>query len=89
MPESEPPSSAHAPTPEQLKRALQAFKKRLKLTRLDAESGLGGGAMSGGKTSGIMSITPPSQYPKTIWDELVKLGKLNYSGHGLYELTKR
>jgi hypothetical protein len=79
-------TSSGAPTPEELKRALKAFKKRLKLTRLDEESGLGGGKMTGGRTSGIVAITPPNQYPRAVWDELVKQGKLKASDQGLYEL---
>jgi hypothetical protein len=42
-------------TDEELKRALKALKKRLKLTKLDEESGLSRG---GGKKSGITGITP-------------------------------
>ena len=41
MPASDTPSPG-TPAPEDLKAALKAFKKRLKLTRLDAESSLGG-----------------------------------------------
>ena len=40
-------------TPDSLKRALKTFRKRLRLTRLDAESKLGGGALSGGKHSAL------------------------------------
>ncbi|HEV3007222.1 MAG TPA: hypothetical protein VGX78_22320 [Pirellulales bacterium] len=83
---SDPQSSTSAPTPEELKRALKAFKKRLKLMRLDEESGLGGGKMSSGRTSGIVAITPPNQYPRAVWDALVKQGKLKDAGDGLYEL---
>ncbi len=72
--------------PAELKRAMQAFKKRLKLTRLDAESNLGVGPMSGGKGSGIVAITPPDQFPRAIWEELVKLGRLKRSSHGMYEM---
>jgi hypothetical protein len=64
---------------------MKAFKKRLKLARLDAESGLGRGAMSSGRRSGIVSIVPPDQYHKAVWDELVRRGRLKYVGHGLYE----
>lgn len=85
MPEPEPPSAPGSPTHLDLKKALKAFKKRLKLTRLDDESGPGGGAMTGGKTSGIVAIMPPNQYPQAVWDELVRQGKLKYTGHGLYE----
>ena len=70
----------------QLKNALKAFKKRLKLTRLDDESRLGHGAMSIGGQSGIVAIPPPTRHPQAVWDELVRQGKLRRAGHGLYEL---
>ncbi len=72
---------------EELRKAMQAFKKRLKLTRLDDESRLGHGPMSGGGQSGVQAIQPPSQFPKPVWDELVRQGRLRYAGHGLYELA--
>jgi hypothetical protein len=90
---NQPPSSSESsppqggPSKEELKRALKAFKKRLKLMRLDDESRIGGGSMSGGNKSGIVAVRPPNQFPKAIWDELVKQGKLKEAGHGLYELT--
>ena len=87
MPESEPSPPSDAPTPEELRKAMKAFKKRLKLARLDDESTLGHGPMSGGKSSGIVAIMPPSQYRKAIWDELVARGRLKYAGQGLYELS--
>ncbi len=74
--------------PEELKRAFHAFKKRLKLARLDDESRLGHRAMSTGGKSTIQGIQPPSQYPKAVWEELVRQGKLLYAGQGLYELPK-
>ena len=83
--ESTPPSDA--PSKEELKRALKAFKKRLKVTRLDDESRPGYGPMSGGGKSGITAIMPPNQYPAAVWDELVKQGKLRHVGQGLYELV--
>jgi len=86
MLEPEPSSASVSPTPEELRNALKAFKKRLKLTRLDDESSLGHGPMSGGKSSGIVAIMPPNQYPRVVWDELVKQGKLKYAGQGLYQL---
>lgn len=70
----------------QLKNALKAFKKRLKLSRLDDESRLGRGPMSGGGKSGIVAIPPPTQYPQAVWDELVRQGRLRRAGQGLYEL---
>lgn len=73
----------------QLKSAMKAFRKRLKLARLDDESRLGRGAMSSGGRSGIVAIPPPTQYPQAAWDELVRQGKLRYVGHGLYELLDK
>ncbi len=75
MSESEP-MSTDTVTPEVLKRALKAFKKRLKLTRLDHESSLGVGPLSGGRPSGIVAITPPDQYPREVWETLAKQGRL-------------
>ena len=74
-------------TPEILKSAMKAFKKRLKLTALDDDSHLGRGAFSGGHT-GVFAIRPPSQFPQEVWNQLCKEGKLRDSGHGLYELPK-
>jgi hypothetical protein len=74
-------------TSQELKAALKAFKKRLKLTRLDAESNLAGGPLSSGRGSGIVAIIPPNQYPPAVWDELVKLGKLKKAGGGTYEIV--
>ena len=84
---SPPPQPSSAPTPGELKGALKAFKKRLKLMRLDKESGKIGGPLSSGKASGIVAITPPSQFRQEIWDELVRQGKLKYEGHGTYEFV--
>jgi hypothetical protein len=80
--------SSPAPTfdPQQLKAALKAFKKRLKLTCLDDQSRIGVGPMSGGRASGIVAITPPDQYPPSVWEELARQGKLKRAGSGLYEL---
>jgi hypothetical protein len=75
-------------TPQYLKQALKAFKKRLKLTRLDEESTIGGGPLSGGRDSGIVAIQPPSQYPREVWERLVEQGKLRRAGGGMYELVQ-
>ncbi|MBL7215919.1 MAG: hypothetical protein ISS71_09605 [Phycisphaerae bacterium] len=71
-------------SPEVLKRAMKAFKKRLKLTSLDEDSRLGRGACSGG-AKGVCAIQPPNQYPPAVWEELCRQGRLRCS-HGLYEL---
>ncbi len=69
-----------------LKRAMKAYRKRLKLTLLDAESTVGGGPMSGGRASDIVGITPPVHYPREVWDELARLGRLVDVRQGMYEL---
>jgi hypothetical protein len=86
-------SSAEQPAPgtpskEQLKAAFKAFKRRLKLTRLDEESSIAGGPLSGGRGSAIVAITPPNEYPQAVWDELVRQGRLRNAGHGTYELAE-
>ena len=69
-----------------LKHAMKAFRKSLKLTRLDAESKIGGGPMSKGRESGIVGMAPPAHYPREIWEELVRQGRLLRERHGMYEL---
>ena len=86
-----PPSDASqppAPTPQELKAAMKAFKRRLKLTCLDDQSRIGVGPMSSGRQSGIVGITPPDQFPQAVWDELARQGKLKRVGSGLYELSR-
>ncbi len=83
--------SAATPTPEppskkELHLALKAFRKRLKLTRLDDESRMGYGPTSSGQQSGIVAITPPNQFSKAVWLELANQGKLKHDGGGLYSL---
>ena len=87
MSPTDPTPPGSSPTPEELKRAYKAFKKRLKLTRLDDESRLGGGPLSGGRPSEIIAITPPREFPQAVWDELVRQGKLKRAGQGTYELV--
>ncbi len=80
--------SQETPSKEQLKQALKAFKKRLKLTRLDDESQLSRRPVTGGKPSGVVAITPPTQFPPAVWEELVRQGKLRKTGHGMYEMVE-
>ncbi len=90
MSESVPTPQPDAPDPtarkEELRLAMKAFRKRLKLTKLDDESRIGHGPMSGGGKSGVVAITPPNQFPKEVWEELVEQGKLKRAGRGIYEL---
>lgn len=74
--------------PQQLKAALKAFKKRLKLTQLDDQSRIGVGPMSSGRQSGIVAIVPPDQYPQAVWDELARQGKIKRSIGPMYELLQ-
>ena len=66
--------------------ALKAFKKSLKLTRLDDESRIGGGAMSSGRKSGIVGIRPPDRFAREVWDELVRTGRLKGGRDNIYEM---
>jgi hypothetical protein len=77
-----------SPTPEDLKRAFKAFKKRLKLTQLDEDSRIGGSPLTGGQRSSIVAITPPTEFPAEVWEELSRQGKLRKAGRGMYELTE-
>ena len=70
-------------TDEERKRAFKAFKKRLKLARLDDESGLGHGS----KKSRIAGITPPTGHPPEVWEELASEGKLRREGNGIYSIA--
>ena len=85
-PTSEP--SVAPPDAVTLKRALKAFRKRLKLTRLDEESKLGVGPLTSGARSSVVAITPPNQFPPAVWEKLIEQGKLKRSGTGFYALAK-
>ncbi len=92
LPPSTPqPEPAAQPDPaarkEELRLAMKAFRKRLKLTKLDDESRIGHGPMSGGGKSGVVAITPPNQFSKDVWEELADQGKLKRAGRGIYELV--
>ncbi len=69
-----------------LKRALKAFRRKLKNYRRDDESKLGAKYVTNGKTSGITAITPPKEYPMAVWNKLVDLGRLKQAGQGTFEL---
>lgn len=70
-----------------LKSALKAFKKRLKLTRLDDESKINNrDPLTGGSNSKIRAIIPPFDWPKEVWETLAKQGRLRYAKNGFYEL---
>ncbi len=91
MTDAEPPDAptpSDALDPETLKRALKAFRKRLKLTHLGEESKLGRSPLTGGKISQVVAIMPPHQYPREVWQELVRVGRLRDAGRGFYALVE-
>ena len=88
MTDSEATPTPEPPSKEELRLAMKAFRKRLRLTRLDEESRLGYGPMSSGQSSDVVAITPPDQFPKAIWRELANQGKLKREHGGLYSLLE-
>jgi hypothetical protein len=81
-------SDTTPPTKEELKAALKAFKRRLKLTRLEEESKLTRRPTTSGQASGIVAIMPPAEFSAAVWEELVKQSKLKKAGHGTFELAQ-
>ena len=73
-------------TEEELRKALKAFKKRLKSTQLDDDSRLRHGPMSSGGQGKIVSMQPPAGFGREIWEELADKGFLKRDGIGFYEL---
>jgi hypothetical protein len=75
-------------TQDDLKKAMKAFKKRLKLTKLDDDSRLGHGPMSSGSKNQVISIQPPAGFGKEIWEELADLGYLKRDGIGFFQVVE-
>jgi hypothetical protein len=88
MVDSDAAPTPEPPSKEELRLAMKAFRKRLKLMRLDDESGVGHGPMSSGQKSRIAAITPPDQFPKAVWQELARQGKIKHDRGGLYSLVE-
>jgi hypothetical protein len=91
MSDQSPPDEPTTPPPaaitaDQLKTAYSAFKKRWKLTRLDYESRIGRGPLSAGNRSAIVGIEPPKEFPRAVWEELAKQGRIKLAGKGLYAM---
>ena len=95
--EGDSPAAGQTPPPglppgvdeQTLASAMKAFRKRLKLTRLDDESKINSrNPLSKGAGSQIRSIQPPNDWPREVWDALATRGKLRYTGRGFYELTE-
>ena len=87
-PEAPPATAPRADVPaDTLKAAMRAFRKRLKLTRLDHESRIGGNnPLTGGKKADFDAIMPPREFPQEVWDALVASGELKPLGSGFYML---
>jgi hypothetical protein len=88
--ENPPPKKNTEPLPEfhhdDLAAAMRAFKKRLKIIRLNDESKLGGRYTSGGRTSKVDAIQPPDGFDDKVWKVLARDGKLIDTGGGFYQL---
>ena len=81
-------SESQAPSPQELRAAMKAFRKRWKLTRLDDQSRIGVGPFSSGRESAIVGIMPPEQFSQAVWDELVRQGQLKKVGSRQYGLAQ-
>ena len=71
---------------EVLREAMRAYRKRMKLTRLDQESKLARSPLSSGKDADFDAIIPPNQYPSEVWRALVARGELEATGQGFYKV---
>ncbi len=74
---------------EELKRAIKAFKKRLKLYRQDDESNISGKSkLTNGKPSAIVGIRLPDGFKPEIWQKLETQGRIKrVPGTFTYELV--
>jgi len=79
-------SSSRTVDDETMKKAMRAFRKRLKLTRLDHESRLGVGPLSGGKKADVDAIMAPREFADDVWEALAESGQLRRVGKGFYML---
>jgi hypothetical protein len=75
-------------TEDELRKALKAFKKRMKLTRLDDDSKLGHSPLTGNAKGEVVAIQPPSGFGREIWEELADKGFLKRDGTGFFELVE-
>lgn len=69
-----------------LKRALKAFRRKLKSYRREDESRLGSRYVTKGRQSDICAVTPPKEYPMHVWEKLAELGRLKRAGQGTFQL---
>ena len=81
----EPPPLPDVPD-ETLRSAMKAYRKRMKLMKLDHESKLGRSPLTSGKDAGFESILPPEEYAPEVWQVLAARGELEATGQGFYKL---
>jgi hypothetical protein len=68
------------------KQAMRVFRKRVKFIKLDRESQLGVGPLSGGKEAKVDSMMAPHDYPMEVWLALAKDGHLVDDGGGFFHI---
>ncbi|MBC7785280.1 MAG: hypothetical protein H7144_15705 [Burkholderiales bacterium] len=68
------------------KKAIKAFKKRLKMHQLEEDSRLGRSHLTGARNS-IVAIQPPTGHAREIWPQLVAKGYLTPDGGNFYKLV--
>ncbi len=73
-------------TEDDMKKALKAFRKRMKMTQLDEDSRLGHSPLTGAKSK-IVSMQPPAGFGNEVWEELANKGFLKRDGVGFFELV--
>jgi hypothetical protein len=73
-------------TDDELRKAMKAFNKRIKMLQLEDDSRLGHSPLTGAKSK-VVAIQPPAGFGREIWEELVRRGVLRPDGGGFYELT--
>jgi len=71
-----------------LKRAMTAFKKRMKSIQLEQDSKLGRSPLTGNREV-ITGIQPPLGFGKAVWEELARRGDLKYDGGGFYQWVEK
>ena len=87
LPGAEPDVDEGVEIPEDVLRdAMRAYRKRVKLTKLDHESKLARSPLSSGKDADFDAIIPPNQYPPEVWRALVRRGELESTGQGFYKI---
>ena len=87
LPGEEPDIDDGVEIPEEVLRdAMRAYRKRVKLTKLDHESKLARSPLSSGKDADFDAIIPPNQFPPEVWRALVRKGELESTGQGFYKL---